>query len=119
VDGSAPAVSRRRVRDDIEWIAISGELDMASAPEARSALMGAITAHDQRAVVLDLSELEFIDSTGVQVLLRAAAAKRLRSGELLVVGCSPGVRRVLDEAGVAGALRFLASSDDALDVVAN
>jgi stage II sporulation protein AA (anti-sigma F factor antagonist) len=115
VEGSPAAVTRRSVREDIEWIAISGELDMASAPEASASLLGAIKAGHQPKVVLDLSQLRFIDSTGVQVLLRAAAARRLRGGELIVVGCSPGVRRILDQAGIAGALHFVSSPDEVLD----
>jgi anti-anti-sigma factor len=51
-------------------LVLSGELDLASAPEVEAALadVGALTG--QR-VLFDLTELTFMDSTGVSVLVRA------------------------------------------------
>src|ERR1035437_10051517 len=53
-------------------VAVAGELDMATVPELDLTLRHAQA--DARVVALDLRELEFIDSTGVNLLLRAGRA---------------------------------------------
>lgn len=49
-----------------------GELDLASAPEVESVVLHAL--RDGRRVVLDLRELEFLDSSGVRAIVRARTA---------------------------------------------
>ncbi len=66
---------------------MTGEIDMATAPRFRQRLLAAISAGAQD-VVIDLSGVDFIDSTGLGVLM--GAAKRVRSAEgdirLVMVG---------------------------------
>lgn len=70
-------------RSDGEWasrVVVSGELDIEAVPELDRALRHA----DAPLVVLDLRELEFIDSSGAHLLL--AADRRIRrAGRRLVV----------------------------------
>jgi anti-sigma B factor antagonist len=64
------------IRDEGSWrLALSGELDLASADQLEDAIHKAEEADDLR-VVVDLSDLEFMDSTGLSVLLRAQARSR-------------------------------------------
>lgn len=51
-------------------LTLSGELDFASAPDLETRL-GEVWAEGHTSVVLDLSGLEFVDSAGVSVLIRA------------------------------------------------
>lgn len=51
-------------------IALTGELDMASAPELEEAIDRAI-ASAARSVIVDLRQLEFMDSTGIRLLVAA------------------------------------------------
>ncbi len=66
---------------------MTGEIDMATAPRFRQRLLSVVGAGAQN-VVIDLTGVDFIDSTGFGVLL--GAAKRVRSGggeiRLVVVG---------------------------------
>ena len=80
-------------------IALSGELDIATAPrlteEVEMAVWGTVGAF-----VLDLSGLTFLDSSGLHALLRARAYLA-REDRTLVLVCPPGpARRVLDLASV-------------------
>jgi anti-sigma B factor antagonist len=52
-------------------IRVSGELDLATVPSLEQELQAALERADGHRVVLDLSDLEFIDSTGIAVLVRA------------------------------------------------
>lgn len=79
-------------------VSLAGELDLASAPALAGALAGVIQAgHD---VTLDLRELQFIDSTGIGVLVRARNhAERAGLGLTL---CAPraNVVRTLELTGL-------------------
>lgn len=80
-------------------VALRGELDLAGAPELSERLELAIL-ESQGAFVIDLCELEFLDSSGMQVLLRALGLLGREDRQLVLV-CPPGpVRRALDVAGL-------------------
>jgi anti-sigma B factor antagonist len=63
-------------------VAVAGELDMATVPELDLTLRHAQA--DARVVVLDLRELDFIDSSGAHLLLAAGRRAREAGGRLLV-----------------------------------
>jgi len=76
-------------------VEVVGELDLATVAQWEARVEHA--AASVRAVVLDLSELEFVDSAGVHSLFRMLAALDARSKQLLIVAPRGGsVRRVLD-----------------------
>jgi len=94
------------VRDDTQeggiTITVRGEIDMATAPDLRTALDDAIESGASR-IVLDCRALEFLDSSGIGVLV--AARKRLgEAGELVIDSPPAHVRKVLDITGVVGHL---------------
>jgi anti-sigma B factor antagonist len=83
-------------------IVVRGEIDMATAPQLRGLLDNLIDA-GATTIVLDCRALEFLDSSGIGVLV--AARKRLGDDGELVVDAPPAhVRKVLDITGVAGHL---------------
>jgi anti-sigma B factor antagonist len=87
------------VRDepDAMVLTVSGELDMASSPSLAEALHRLDSA--QRALVLDLAGLEFIDVTGLHVLLEARQRAGRTGVEFTVVNASQGVERLLQLTG--------------------
>ena len=92
-------------------VAIRGEIDIAAVPELEHALDVAII-ESTGAFVLDLSGVEFLDSTGLRLVLhwRALLAREERS---LAIVCPPGpVRKLFDVAGI-GELLFLYDSREA------
>lgn len=72
---------------------VTGEIDIAVAPDLRSALEAAVVA--QSNVIVDLSQAGVIDSAGLGTLVRARNAARRRQGELLLAGPSRFVQTVL------------------------
>ena len=79
-----------------------GDLDLSNAEELRAVLVAQRVPGRQ--VLLDLSGLDFMDSTGIQVLLEADAAARENGHTLTVGNLSPAVRRALEITGVLGRL---------------
>jgi anti-anti-sigma factor len=65
------------------WVHVAGELDLASSFTLERTLREAQRC--ARVVVLDLRELTFIESTGVHVILEAAARVRRGDGRLILV----------------------------------
>ena len=63
---------------------MTGEIDMATAPRFRQRLLGVISAGVQN-VVIDLSGVDFIDSTGLGVLMGAAKRVRSTGGDIRLV----------------------------------
>jgi anti-sigma B factor antagonist len=82
----------------------AGELDIATAPRLERALLFERRPGDR--VVLDLADLEFIDSTGLRVIVQAVEASRAGGWELTLRQGGPAVRRVFEISGVIGALPF-------------
>ena len=62
--------SAAQLEDGIRIVAVRGELDLSTAPELEGPLDEAIAAGDAT-VVVDLAECEFIDSTGIALIVRA------------------------------------------------
>jgi|SoiMethySBSTD1v2_1073268.scaffolds.fasta_scaffold127164_1 anti-sigma B factor antagonist len=81
--------------DSWELVTVRGEVDMDTAGQ----LVEAIAAVARTAVV-DLSGVTFIDSTGLQELLRAQEAARRRGDDLILRHPSKAVRRVLEITGL-------------------
>ena len=79
---------------------LSGELDHPGARKALRELEQALDAALPRKLVLDLSGVTFMDSSGIAVILRARQKMQLLDGSLLVRGASPQARRVLEAAGI-------------------
>ena len=72
-----------------------GTLDYAAAQEAQREL-AVVAADSPRAVVLDLAALEYLDSSGITVLLSARMSIRAAGGLVLMTNASPRIRRVLE-----------------------
>jgi anti-sigma B factor antagonist len=107
VDGGPPQLELTEARIGHRLVlAAAGEIDLASAGELRAALLMA-TESGAAEVWLDLSDVEFMDSTGITVIVDARGALDPRRFLLI---CPPGpVRRVLDIAGVERAIPIHAS----------
>jgi anti-sigma B factor antagonist len=82
----------------------TGELDIATAPKLERALHDGRRPGDE--VVVDLAGLEFVDSTGLRVIVHAVEAARRDGWDLRLRHGPPAVRRVFEIAGVLGALPF-------------
>jgi anti-anti-sigma factor len=84
-------------------VAVAGEVDLASVDVLRSAIFGAL-ASNVAELTIDLCETEFMDSSGLHVLVDAYREARRLDRRLAIV-CPPGpVRRLFDLTGLAGVL---------------
>ncbi|WP_053225938.1 STAS domain-containing protein [Solirubrobacter soli] len=87
-----------------------GELDIAARPQLE-ALLGELAFPSLSRVVVDLRTLEFIDSTGVSLVLELAKAAREHNTDLLFLRGSHAVQRVLAISGIEHTLTFVEQLD--------
>jgi len=88
-------LSEEQLDDDTRVITVSGEIHVTTAPEFSSRLNDAIAA-GTRALVLDLSRVEFIDSTGLSVLLNGLRRVTRADGRMALVVSNPTVLRLFE-----------------------
>ena len=93
-------------------VAVGGEIDVHTAPQVDEALAAA--AGPGIALVADLTNVEFIDSTGLSVLVRALARARDDEGSLAVVAPSERVTKVLRLTGLDAVLSVYDTLDAAV-----
>ena len=96
---------RSRREGGVHTIALSGEMDLSNAAEVERELRHA-EATDADTILVDLAELQFMDSTGIRLLISADARSRANSGRLRLTRPPAQVFRVLCIAGIDELLPF-------------
>jgi anti-sigma B factor antagonist len=94
-------------------LAVRGEVDVSTAPELRERLLG-LAERGQSVAVVDLSEVSFVDSTALGVLV--SGVKRLRSagGDLRLVVTQPHINKVFEITGLTEVFRIFPNSAEAV-----
>jgi anti-sigma B factor antagonist len=100
--------------DDAAVIRPSGRLNLVAAPRLRALVNDSVAAGRPR-VVIDLSDTEFMDSSGLGALIAGLKSARQAGGDLRIAGVGPQARMVLELTSMDRVLRAHASVADALD----
>jgi anti-sigma B factor antagonist len=100
-------------QDQATVIAVSGELDLASSPALQEEL-DRVSASDSQLLIIDLRELDFMDSTGLSVLVRAHQRAEEQGRRLAMVKGPQQVQRLLSLTGVADRLTLIERPEDLL-----
>lgn len=106
------------VERGVRTISVRGELDLSTAPELEGPLEEALDS-GEGSLLIDLSQCEFIDSTGIALIVRAW--QRLDSGEngraLVICSQNDQVRRVLEITGLELSIPVHLTRDEALAAI--
>ncbi|MBG0814261.1 STAS domain-containing protein [Planomonospora sp. ID82291] len=81
-------------------VTIVGEIDLYTAPRLQSELDRLLDESTATFMVVDMSGVEFCDSTGMNVLLSAFKRLREQGGALEMAGPRPAVRKILQVTGL-------------------
>jgi anti-sigma B factor antagonist len=100
-----------RFHDDHTIVTICGEIDLYTAPRLHSELAGVLTEGMPPRVVIDMSGVEFCDSTGMNVLLSCLRRARERGGELEIAAPKPAVRKILHVTGLDSVFTLVEDTD--------
>lgn len=82
-------------------LSLSGELDHHGARNALREMELAVDAALPKRLVLDLSGITFMDSSGIALILRTQQRMQMLDGSLVVCNVPPQAKRVLDAAGLS------------------
>lgn len=100
-------------RDRFAVVDVNGDLDISNAHEFEAVLDRA--AESNQPVIVSLERSSYFDSKGIQVLLRFAERMAGYGQRLSVVApAGTSLRRILDIAGIPGAIPMFDSLDDAI-----
>lgn len=94
-------------------LSVLGEVDVYTAPRLREKLVE-LVSDGHRRIVADLEAVDFLDSTGLGVLV--GGLKRLRSfdGDLSLVCTQPRILKVFEITGLTNVFRISGSIDEAI-----
>ena len=81
-------------------VALAGEIDLYTAPRLQSELAAALASGDPARLVVDMSAVEFCDSTGMNVLLAAHRRVQEQGGDLELAAPRATVRKILQVTGL-------------------
>jgi anti-sigma B factor antagonist len=81
-------------------VQICGELDISTVPDVRERLLAILNRTTPSRLILDLSKLEFMDSSGVAVLVNTERRARLLGGTVVLAAPQRSVSRVLQICGM-------------------
>jgi anti-sigma B factor antagonist len=105
--------------EGIQVITVRGELDLNTAPELEEPLEETLADAGAAAVVIDLSSCEFIDSTGIALIVQAwrrfdGGAAGEGQGRLVICCSNDQVQRLLKITGVESSISMFEDREDAL-----
>lgn len=104
---------RTEVKQGTPVIYLSGEVDMFNSPKAREALQAQVK---QKAptIVVSLSAVSYIDSSGVATLVECLRGVKSYKGALKLVGVNPDIKDVFRIARLADVFQILETEEAAL-----
>ena len=104
--------------DGVVVLTVSGEVGMSTAPDLRRALVRSATeAVAPPRLVLDLSGVDLLDTTGLAAILEGVKRCRLRGGDLVLARAEPQVVRELELTGLGPAFPVHPTVADAVAAV--
>ena len=105
-------INKHDVDRQASVVSVEGELDLATAPRLKMALGDVLRARCKQ-VVVDLSQVSFMDSTALGVLI--GANRNLDVGARMAIVCThPNVLRIFEFSGLDGTLAIFSTFDEAL-----
>ncbi|HYM58578.1 MAG TPA: STAS domain-containing protein [Solirubrobacteraceae bacterium] len=110
------AIEDRRLPGDVHVVAVTGEIDLFTAPEFKQSMSKPIDEGVGRLIV-DLSETTFIDSSSLGVLIGAHRRLKQRDGNLVVVCDNDAIVKTFKITGLDSVFTLFPSLGDARDAV--
>lgn len=111
-------VTSQRLEDrSVTILRLAGRLDATTVSQLERALTDAQLSGD-RAIVIDLSDLTYISSSGLRVLLTGRSNARKRGGEVFLCSLRPPVREVFEMVGFTAVFTIFDTLEQAMEAAA-
>ena len=96
------AVESKQLESGVAVITISGRLALGGETEKLDAALSKLLAADPKLVILDITGLDYVDSSGVGMLVSCLTRLKKAGGGMKVAGANPRIRRIFSMTGVEG-----------------
>ena len=100
-------------RGDATILSLRGEIDVYTAPRLRQAIVDLIDAGERR-IVVDMENVDFLDSTGLGVLVEGLKRAKGNDGDLSIVATHDKILKIFDITGLNKAFGIFGSVDEAV-----
>lgn len=100
-----------KIKNESLIVKISGDLDLVIAKEFRETIDKILSDKLIRNLILDISEVNFIDSSGLGAILGRYKFLKQRGGKMSIWGANPSVYRILDLSGIMKIIPVLKTED--------
>ena len=107
------SLSEENLDEQRHVVAVTGEIDLFTAPELKAVLSEAVEAGRTR-IVVDLTETTFLDSTALGVLIGAVKRLRSRDGVLTIVNTDANIAKTFEITGLDQIFAISPTRDEAV-----
>lgn len=94
-------------------IYVTGDVDLYSSPQLRETILDLFQNRAQEKVIVNLSSVEYIDSSGIASLVEGLQEARKRKGRFVLTGLNDGPRHVLELTRLLNVFEIAKSEEEA------
>lgn len=105
---------RTETQDSSRIVRISGEVDLKTSPQLRDELLAVVVAGEQQRIVVDLSDVRYMDSSGVGTIVEAKRRADKHGNRIILAGLQARVRSVFEITQLDKFFTITASVEEAL-----
>ncbi len=95
-------------------IYVTGDVDLHSSPALRDTILELFQKRGQEKVVVNLSNVPYVDSSGIASLVEGLQEARKRNGRFVLVGLNEGPRHVLELTRLLSVFEIAATEEEAV-----
>ena len=99
---------------DCSIVYITGDVDLYSSPQLRDAVLDLFRKREQQRVILNLTDVPYVDSSGIASLVEALQEAKRVGARLILVGLNDGPRHVLELTRLLGVFEVAETEQEAL-----
>jgi anti-sigma B factor antagonist len=104
-------------RGDASILTLRGEIDVYTAPRLRQSIVDLVDGGAHR-IIVDMEKVDFLDSTGLGVLVEGLKRVKTREGELAIVATHDKILKIFDITGLNKAFAIHSTVDEAFQEAA-
>ena len=107
------AVETKQLESGYAVVTVSGRLALGGETEKLNAAVNGLLQKEQKRFILEISALDYVDSSGVGMLVSCLTNVKKAGGELKLVGANPRIKRILSMTGVDSLMPMYATLAEA------
>jgi anti-anti-sigma factor len=114
INSGSELVPSVRIEGTAVLATVRGEIDLHNSPEVRTALLDVLNKHQPKKLILNLSQVPYMDSSAIAVLVESLQKLKKIGGKLYLTHLQPRVKGLLEIARLDSIFVLAATDDEAL-----